>query len=373
MAAPLKTNNISSILVSGMVKWNGPDIPCIGLCNGDTVNEVVYKLANLICSLVDDIKDLATLNYSCVIDLCNNADCSKLSDPDKVSLKLIFQTLLNNDCSLNELIIDLDNKIKAIKNNGLKFNLNLECIEAELIAICKSTINYSLNDLLQAILNVLCETEQELIQLQSSISTLNNNVETLTETVESSVYEEPILIDDCSVDPINGGEPTIHSEFTQLLANKVCDIMSMIGTQSEFEDLVAASGVTGITTYYQNEINQWNIINNLKERIELLEEGCCGSSCENINIAFNAITSGDNVAVTITSLYIPYGYSNCNTVIQILDNTYTEIASANVTLSLNEFVLDVTGSTPRYARINYCYTNGEETCNNQLTVNVDAG
>ena len=41
-----------SHISSNCVIWQGPDISCINLCNGDTVSDVVAKLATELCNLV---------------------------------------------------------------------------------------------------------------------------------------------------------------------------------------------------------------------------------------------------------------------------------------------------------------------------------
>jgi len=53
-------SNISSNCVS----WQGPDIECIGLCKGDSVTEVVYKLAIELCALMDTF-DLSNYDLKC--------------------------------------------------------------------------------------------------------------------------------------------------------------------------------------------------------------------------------------------------------------------------------------------------------------------
>ena len=54
---------------SNCVVWQGPDIPCINLCSGDTITDVVYKLATELCKLIDmfDLQnyDLTCLNLGC--------------------------------------------------------------------------------------------------------------------------------------------------------------------------------------------------------------------------------------------------------------------------------------------------------------------
>lgn len=47
------TNGCDNIS-SNCVIWQGPDIACINLCNGDTITEVVAKLATELCTLITD-------------------------------------------------------------------------------------------------------------------------------------------------------------------------------------------------------------------------------------------------------------------------------------------------------------------------------
>jgi len=50
---------------SNCVIWNGSDIECIGLCKGDTVTQVIYKLAEELCSLID-MFNLSNYDISCL-------------------------------------------------------------------------------------------------------------------------------------------------------------------------------------------------------------------------------------------------------------------------------------------------------------------
>ena len=63
------TNGCDSIS-SNCVIWQGPDIACIDLCSGDTITEVVFKLATKVCTLITDgvvaNPSLAGLDLSCL-------------------------------------------------------------------------------------------------------------------------------------------------------------------------------------------------------------------------------------------------------------------------------------------------------------------
>ena len=53
-----------SNISSNCVVWQGPDIECINLCKGDSVTEVVYKLALELCSLMNTF-DLKNYDLKC--------------------------------------------------------------------------------------------------------------------------------------------------------------------------------------------------------------------------------------------------------------------------------------------------------------------
>ena len=66
---------------SNCVTWQGPNISCINLCKGDSVSDVVYKLATQIC-------DFQKCEFKCENIKLN----SEYYDPDrKIYRKFIFR------------------------------------------------------------------------------------------------------------------------------------------------------------------------------------------------------------------------------------------------------------------------------------------
>jgi hypothetical protein len=65
-----------SPISSNCVIWGGPDIECIGLCKGDTITDVTYKLALELCAVMESLNvnnyDLACLDLSCAPDDFNS-------------------------------------------------------------------------------------------------------------------------------------------------------------------------------------------------------------------------------------------------------------------------------------------------------------
>ena len=63
------TNGCDNIS-SNCVIWQGPDIACIDLCNGDTISDVTAKLATKVCDIITNgvtaNPSLAGLDIDCL-------------------------------------------------------------------------------------------------------------------------------------------------------------------------------------------------------------------------------------------------------------------------------------------------------------------
>ncbi len=71
MNKPLNINTDSCEKISSnCVIWQGPDILCLNLCKGDTITEVVNKMATKFCNLLDDL-NVDNYDISCLdVDSC---------------------------------------------------------------------------------------------------------------------------------------------------------------------------------------------------------------------------------------------------------------------------------------------------------------
>lgn len=71
---PTKSNTADAGCVpvsSNCVLWQGPNIPCLNLCSGDTVSDVVYKVANDLCTIKSTL-DLSDLDLSSLVEFCSS-------------------------------------------------------------------------------------------------------------------------------------------------------------------------------------------------------------------------------------------------------------------------------------------------------------
>lgn len=67
--------------------WDGPDIPCLNLCKGDTVDKVVYDLALKVCN---KFEELDPANY--------NLECLDLQGCESITFQQLIQILIDRSC-----------------------------------------------------------------------------------------------------------------------------------------------------------------------------------------------------------------------------------------------------------------------------------
>ena len=90
---PLTTGNTNGCnpISSNCVIWQGPDLDCIDVCNGDTISIIIAKIAEFICHL--DVGggdfDLSLIDWSCY---------GLAEDPE--TLSDLINIMIQFDCDL---------------------------------------------------------------------------------------------------------------------------------------------------------------------------------------------------------------------------------------------------------------------------------
>ena len=82
-------NKPCSPISSNCVVWQGPDIPCIELCTGDTVSDVVSAMATELCTVLDTLK---VSNY--------DLTCFNLQACGPTDFQALIQFLIEKICEL---------------------------------------------------------------------------------------------------------------------------------------------------------------------------------------------------------------------------------------------------------------------------------
>lgn len=136
--------------------WDGEDLPCFDICNGDSIQPLVYDIATYVCETLDNI------NVSEVI-LCDDY-IQLLGSQDKTIANLL-QILLNKGCSLSQLVQELQEKV----DTDSPINVDFKCLDLDLDP-CTDPRNLNISNVLQIIIDNFCNLEIKFEEFKEEIN-----------------------------------------------------------------------------------------------------------------------------------------------------------------------------------------------------------
>lgn len=203
------------------VIWQGPDIPCIDLCAGDAVDEVVFKLATYVCELSENIFNIENVDFECLIPPVGPR-------PDTpTNLEELIQFLINYTCALNtpepllraqenERIILLPEELAYYNEDGDYITLLRQSDYSAYIA----------NKLAETI-SLLSTTEDKANTNETDILALQVQVDDLPTSSTNDIY----VVSQCASSGTPGQQILIQNAFTTFERN-YCNLTSVIGTST---------------------------------------------------------------------------------------------------------------------------------------------
>lgn len=313
----MKSGRINSGCIDSVsakcVTWNGPKIACLDICTGDSVSDVIHKIASKVCNIADN-QNLDNLDLSCLIDLCQSC-------PQDKNLATILQLLLDNQCSLKELI---DN-INPTNSVNVELNLNLKCLKK--YDAFENEIPQDLNQVLQSLIDQVCIDKNKVTVLEGTVVDLQNQIDDLSNV---DPYEES------SVTTCLNTTPKKLSIVVPTIASEICNYKDLVGQISEIQDAISRQ-CEGLNTRLSSRIgwinnptslsesvnNMWIALCDIDNRVKAIEQTCCAPSCDKIKLGFLATVS-DNGTVDLlfsggAGTLIPSGFVDCGSVITLTD------------------------------------------------------
>ena len=217
-------NRPCSPISSNCVIWQGPDIPCIKLCTGDTVSDIVFKLATELCTIMDTL-DIKNYDLSC-FDLA-------VCPPD--SFQALIQFLIEQICSTEGIVTSRSTPVSTSNCP--------DCVVT--VASCFIVGNQSTMQLVDYVLmigNRICSIIIEITELQNQIDNLNIRVNALEDAVPPS-FTLPSISTGC-LGPYMSGTPAsaaIDLVLNAMLNNATigyCQLIGATGLPSEITSAV---------------------------------------------------------------------------------------------------------------------------------------
>jgi hypothetical protein len=216
-------NRPCSPISSNCVIWQGPDIPCIKLCTGDTVSDVIFKLATELCTIMDQLK---VSNY--------DLSCLNLTACPPEDFQALIQLLIEKICELNGITPDEG------KSAGCP-----DCVVS--VAPClvqNGQTTMQLVDYVQMIANRLCSIISEIDSINDQISTINSTLVDLQYQIDNlPTYTLPKIAMDC----ILSGDQPLDAVVAALVNNDTlgyCALINATGTPVEINTAVLSQCIS---------------------------------------------------------------------------------------------------------------------------------
>jgi len=307
---------------SRCVIWNGPDIPCLNLCQGDSIEDVTYKLAIAHCNLAEEL-NLSTLDLSCLVESCISCPA-----PQK-TLRIVLQLLINKVCNLEDLINDGTGN----DSNGSTQTLPVVNLPACLQYTTGSTTIVSLpvdeyvylvaskvcliNSTVNALDGRVDSLEQDVADLQAAITGAGGITQVNLGCVGSGLTDIDAAVEAleqafCTLRTATGTAGQISSAVAKQCAN--------LGTLNKLTGTGIMSSISGWSATPVNGAdamsNLWLTVCDMRSAVSTLQVTSQNSACDNFKPDFNFSYSADRTQAVIKTygyMSIPSGWSNGTT------------------------------------------------------------
>lgn len=221
-------NSPCSPISSNCVIWQGPDIPCIKLCSGDTISDVVFKLATELCTVLDTLN---VTNY--------DLSCFNLTACGPNDFQALIQFLIERICALQtELTTVADPATSPIVNNTTKSasaSADTLVTVADCFVVGRVTV-MTVSEYAQAIGTKVCALVTDIALINTQITDLLIRVTDLENTPVTPT-PIPTLTLDCtigSLTPLNSYSiDVILDELINNATNGYCTLLSTLGSPSQ--------------------------------------------------------------------------------------------------------------------------------------------
>lgn len=306
---------------SNCVIWQGPDIECISLCKGDTVSNVVYKLALELCSIMDKL-EVSSYDLSCL----NLLEC----EPE--TWEALIQLLINRICAL-ESGITPDTPTGSTGCPDCVVNI---CSEFYYTSPQGDTITtMQLADYVTAIGNRVCSIVTEISTINSTLEQLDGRITQNEIDIVNLQNGEVVLptITPVCVLPTTTGPQSLQDVLTALEAT-YCALETATGTPNDLYTaflqqclgLNTSPQLSGEGTMQQipgwqvtvsnaadTFNNLWLTICDMRAAILNIQANCCDTDCSAVNIIMVAsLNSTTELSISFFGSSLPPGYSDCS-------------------------------------------------------------
>lgn len=299
------------------VIWQGPDIPCLNLCNGDSIQDVVYKLGQLHCELATSL-DLSSLDLSCLVEACQSCP-----DPIK-TLKHVLELIIAKICSLEEIVQGLDG---GTPGSLILPTLNLPgCLQYDEGAT--AVVSLQMDDYLLHLADEFCLLSDTVNTLGTRMTTAEDDIAAL----QAAGTPPPVLP---SVNLIcSGSGLTVLDDAVEAIETTLCALRTATGIPASITSAISkqCTGLAASTKLYGTGVmssitgwvnapatsadaitNLWLTVCDMRSQVQELKTNAAANACNSFvpNFSFEYNTARTQATLkTYGYMSIPSGFTN---------------------------------------------------------------
>mgnify|MGYP003626465617 CR=1 FL=1 len=299
---------------SNCVVWQGPDLDCIGLCHGDTVSDVIAKMAQILCDLIDQL-DISNFDFTCLL---TNGVVQPLN------IQELIQLIIDQLCNTNTEVIDSDDIEIGGKSGECPENCIIlipawaqytdslgNVIKSMPIAEYAETSANKITTLISDIAaNTALATQNalDITTLDSRVTTVEGDYVTtgdLQYTVDTSI--DPSGTPEFIPTALKEIEDTFVSQRTSVGYNAELLNSILQGTAFNNEDRLGSIGNMATlpgwqasgSTLASSLMNMWVAYADMRQAVSDIKENCCVTGCGSIYYNFRSTVDTTSGALTI--------------------------------------------------------------------------
>src|SRR5688572_3493496 len=205
--------------ISSCVEWNGGTIEFLGICDGDSLNTLMWEVITKLEEIAGD--DLSEFDIDGLLDICNQ------QAPLEVTIISILNIIKNNQICLKDFIDTLNERLNELfENTGV--TVNLKCY-AQFDNLGNS-LSITRESLDQLIIDNLCDQKLRIETLEGKVISLQSQID----NINSNVTVDELSFGTC----INASElPTSTQVINSALA--FCDLETATGDSTDIASSLA--------------------------------------------------------------------------------------------------------------------------------------
>ena len=381
---------------SNCVVWQGPDLTCVNVCNGDTISDILAKMCESIVSITSTSTgvDISTINQLCLEETYGVAN----------NVQALIQNIITEVCKVHDhagsdpcsCVIPLPTCLQYVEEGTGNTITQLPLYDSN------TGVGYA-----TVLANQICNNINAISQLQNTQVNHEARIVTLEQRPARERYVAPKVVPTFVGTP---GRPVSLEKAVALTEEYVGELQRSTGAPS------AISTALNVAPNYNdrdrlsgkgtmNAISQWNVspsnmaqsfqnlwitMNDTRNAVQSIKETVASPLCKDVTLGVTGSVEKTNegtfskLMLDFTGSTIPTGYIPCDsrgTKLTITDSSLnTVVVYADVVNHLqNEGTFGITQNlmgnldlgSNFSIRVDFCVSNGDNQCQEIYNFTVD--